>query len=84
MQIGDYAKLVGLQQDNLNGSYVEILTELVENEVPEDDGVLRKAKRYGVQIIGGGSGYARPENLEFVTSEPHKQRAIRIHVTGWE
>lgn len=90
-RIGDICKIVGLTRDSkLNGTLCEILTPLAMTEVPEADGVTRKAMRYGIRVIGiGSTGYARPENLSIectVSSREYAafKRAANIHNIGTE
>jgi hypothetical protein len=66
---GDIAIVHGLQYDTaMNGEYVEIRTALVENTVPEHDGVRRTALRYGCEVIRTNqTGYIRPEHLALTT-----------------
>lgn len=83
LPVGSICKLTGLtQHPEANGHFVEILHEAVENEVPERDGVLRRALRYGFENINtGDTGWIKPENLE---PQPNiTRRAVELHLFGW-
>jgi len=88
LKIGDFAKVQGLKNSpQLNGKHVEVMTDLMLIEVPEEDGVRREGLRHGVRFITDlkTTGYMKPENLEpLADSGTGAHRAIWIHETGME
>jgi hypothetical protein len=87
LKIGDYARVTGLgKSPELNGRHVEVMTDLMLIEVPEEDGKRVEALRHGVRFITDvhKTGYIRPDNLEQVESGTGMFRAIWIHETGVE
>lgn len=83
MHPGDIATCQHLRlASELNGEYVEILTDLMENAVPEQDGIVRQAWRYGVEFIRTGTtGYIRAEHL---APQNVNRRSVCIHLFGTE
>lgn len=88
MKPGDYAKVIGLNNlPELNGRHVEILTDLEEAELPETDGLVRKAFRHGIAFVTQPerTGYLAPENLTPIGPLTAAIcRAIWLHETGHE
>lgn len=88
LKIGDFAIVTNLvRSPSLNGRRVEIMSDLVTIEVPEEDGVRREALRHAIRFITEPkkTGYLRPENLEPLgRSDPAMYRAIWLHETGME
>jgi hypothetical protein len=88
LKIGDFAKVTGLRRSpQLNGRFIEVMSDLITIEVPEEDGVLREALRHATRFVTNPreTGYFRPENLEpIVDSGAGTYRAIWIHETGNE
>lgn len=88
LKIGDFARVVGLTNSTtLNGKYIEVMTDLMMIEVPEEDGVRRQALRHGVRFVTDPktTGYMKPDNLlPMLDSGAGTYRAIWIHETGLE
>ncbi len=88
LKIGDFAKVIGLKKSpQLNGRHIEVMSDLILMEVPEEDGVRREALRHAVRFITTPkeTGYIRPENLDpLADSGAGTHRAIWLHETGQE
>lgn len=91
LQVGTICKIHSLQlAPQLNGQYCEILKPLANVKVPEPDGVVRDAPRYGCEVItapcdeeklGPVSGFSNPRISS--QSPGATRRAIDLHLFGW-